>query len=1481
MISIPIRAALVVATLLCPTQLASAQAVISEFLADNRSGLTDSDGDESDWIEIRNTSASALNLAGWRLTDLPEDLSRWVFPSISVPAGGYVVVFASGKDRRDPASELHTNFGLDNNGEYLALVDPSGVIATEFNFPEQREDVSFGESGNIQEEVVVPEGASGRWLVPTQAMTGWETRQFNDVLWSSGTTGIGYDTGDDYDTLISTDVQTLMLNINGSGYLRIPFTLDDASEITGLQLNVRYDDGFVAYINGVQVAASSNVNFPVQWNSLATIQHPDADALNPVPFDAASGIPGLVDGQNVLAIQFLNATLNSSDLLLMPELVATLPDPSLNGVVGYLPTPTPGMGNGNSVAGFVEETSFSVERGFYSSTQNVTLATSTADASIRYTTDGSVPTEASGTLYTGPISIPTTTVLRTVAFKDGFQSSKTGTQTYLFTADVKGQADMDPDISATPPYSNTIENDLSNNLPVLSLAVNDDDFFGPSGIYQNPDLSGRGAEVPLSVEFFNPSDAADQFQVDAGVRIHGGNARSHPKKPMRLYFRGEYCETRLRHPLFDGSPVESFDQLILRGGGHDSWSLAATFGREDEDIPPHGLIMRDQFLRKTETEMGLLSPRGRYVHTYINGRYWGIYDIHERANAAYFESHLGGSEDDYDVLHHREFVGQEYVVVDGDALAWESARAIASAGITTPEQYEAIQEYIDIDNLIDHCIVRMWSGDYDWCGPISRPSGDVTVFSGKNWYTGRRSRGGDGKFHFFCWDAEMSMGNHLMFNLFLPVLPPQRITDFDLTGANDQGSPVQFYDALRTYPEFQQRFGDRLQKHFFNDGAMSVANNRSRWVDMWLELRSPMVAESARWGDEGTPDDPFKRNSTWLGEVFWVRDTYIASRNDIVLDQFRNRDLYPEIAAPVFSQHGGSVPSGFMLSMSDEGNSIYYTTDGSEPLIPAEVASVDLVGGVAPAQALVPSIPNDGFLLTIPEWTETPDPPNIASWVSGQTGIGYETSGTDFQPLINLDISAASGANATVYVRVPFEIEAGTDISTFSELILSMRYDDGFVAYLNGTRVAASNNPTAVRWNSEALGNRSDELAVAYENFDITSFRDELVVGDNMLAIHALNSTRSSSDLLCSPLLSARVVTSEGSPSPTAMLYTGEIPLDSTSLVRARSLAPGGALSAVTEATFLVGTLASSENLVVSEINYRPQPPTTPAEMAVANGRTDFEFIELMNIGAEAIDLTRVNFSQGIDFSFSLGTPVTLLQPGEYALIVEDRDAFEARYGSAAAARIAGEFASDSKLSNNGETITLLGANGSTIRSFTYSDSEPWPVAADGEGFTLQLIAPNSNPDHALAESWQASTEFGGTPAGFTIPDGDYDAWAATAFAALPGADTTPGADPDGDGWPNLVEYALATSPADSTSLPEIEVFIADVAGVDHIAIRYTISPLATDVTITPQTSVDLVNWNADTVQLDPPAGQVRTQRATATLDSSQRRKLRLLVTLN
>ncbi|MHB1038668.1 MAG: lamin tail domain-containing protein [Pirellulales bacterium] len=120
--------------------------VINEFMADNRATLLDDDGDYSDWIELYNSGAAAVDLGGWYLTDDAMNLTKWAFPSMAIDSNEYLLVFASGKDRRDPLRDLHANFRLNSRGEYLGLVMPDGfTVAHDYvpAYPPQQPDVAF------------------------------------------------------------------------------------------------------------------------------------------------------------------------------------------------------------------------------------------------------------------------------------------------------------------------------------------------------------------------------------------------------------------------------------------------------------------------------------------------------------------------------------------------------------------------------------------------------------------------------------------------------------------------------------------------------------------------------------------------------------------------------------------------------------------------------------------------------------------------------------------------------------------------------------------------------------------------------------------------------------------------------------------------------------------------------------------------------------------------------------------------------------------------------------------------------------------------------------------------------------------------------------------------------------------------------------------------------------------------------------------
>ncbi|MHC4326375.1 MAG: lamin tail domain-containing protein, partial [Planctomycetota bacterium] len=335
--------------------------MISEFMAINGSKqpleageLLDEDGDSSDWIEIYNPTDTAVDLDNWYLTDDMDNLNRWKFPSIQLQPGQFEIIFASGKDRDDPDDELHTNFTLAGSSGFLALIKPDGeTIEYAYEYPQQFGNISYGLSSGAAvlatETTLIAEPTPARALIPTDNSLGlsWTERQFNDSKWQAGTTGVGYD----YAGLIGLDVST-MRNVNQTVYIRIPFIVADVSVIDELTLRMKYEDGFVAYLNGHQLGSD---NAPgsneLTWNSGSNGNRDDSLAVNFQDFDISAYKDFLVLGVNVLAIQGLNGSMGSSDLLILPELVATeLESIELSSdSEGYFENPTPGGKNSGAI----------------------------------------------------------------------------------------------------------------------------------------------------------------------------------------------------------------------------------------------------------------------------------------------------------------------------------------------------------------------------------------------------------------------------------------------------------------------------------------------------------------------------------------------------------------------------------------------------------------------------------------------------------------------------------------------------------------------------------------------------------------------------------------------------------------------------------------------------------------------------------------------------------------------------------------------------------------------------------------------------------------------------------------------------------------------------------------------------------------------------------------------------------------------------
>jgi hypothetical protein len=748
---------------------------ITEFMAANAATILDEDGDSSDWIELHNGGTYGVSLTGWLLTDDADVPAKWRFPSVTLGAGQFMIVWASVKDRTNAAAPLHTNFKLNRDGGYLGLFDArTNLISAFTNYPAQFIGVSYG-------------------------------------------------------------------------------------------------------------------------------------ALSNVP--------------------------------------------------GYFATPTPGTSNAAQFAGRADAPGFSHQRGFYDTNFPLALTSKTAGAAIYFTTNGTLPSPTNGVLYTAPLAITNTAVIRAAAFASGLLPSDAHTRTFLFTRDIILQPDgrpppgwpttwganrvnygMDTNVVNDPRYRGTIEGDLRA-MPSVSVVMNLNDLFNAvTGIYANPANDGIAWERPMSLELIYP-DGRDGFQEGAGIRIRGGFSRdtNDPKHSFRFFFREKYGAAQLNFPMFGPDGAKVFDKFDLRCTQDGSWAYQGD---------ANGTFLPDMFTRRTQGALSQPYTRGNFYHLYINGVYWGVYNTEERAEASFAASYFGGEPEDYDTVR-VEYGPFDVVAADGNLAAWKRLWQAATNGFASIANYQRVQGnnpdgtpnpayevLVDMDNLIDYMLLTIYVGSYD--GPVYMNSFPNNFFATRN----RHTREG---FRFTAHDAELSLSD----------------VNYDRTGTITVGDPAAgsmfsesnpqyVWQRLWANAEFRLRAADHVQRHFFNGGPLTTAACLARYAALTNELFRGMIGESARWGD--AQREPPVLREDWVNAVSRVMNNYLPNRSPIVLQQLRNRGLYPAVGAPVLSQMGGEVPDGYPLELSHTNVSgvIYFTTDGGDPR---------LLGGAVSPSAQSYSVP--------------------------------------------------------------------------------------------------------------------------------------------------------------------------------------------------------------------------------------------------------------------------------------------------------------------------------------------------------------------------------------------------------------------------------------------------------------------------------------------------------------------------------------------
>ena len=625
------------------------------------------------------------------------------------------------------------------------------------------------------------------------------------------------------------------------------------------------------------------------------------------------------------------------------------------GMPRFFSPATPGTANGNGYAGVVEAPVFSTGRGFHDAPFDLTLVAPTPQAQIRYTIDGSKPSSTAGTLYAGsPLPVTTTSKVRAIAFRDGWLSQAVQTHSYVFVDHVAQQPANPPgwpanwgynsEVNAIVPADYAMDPRVVNNtlpgygiraalLDIPSVSVNlpmDDFITPPGGIYASPLAR---VEKECSVEFL-PVDGTAGFQADCKVEVHGNSSRRPArmqKHSLRLSFSSAVGPPKLDYPLFPDSPVDEFNKLVLRACFTDSWGLVSwDAGRYR---PNDSQYTRDVWMKRSFGDMGHSRSYGRYVHLYVNGLYFGLHDLTERLEDDFFAEHLGGEPEHWQV--NADFAT--------GSPRWTEMMAIAnSADIATPAGYQAILPYLDVANFADYMLLHFYADSEDW-----------PRFNG---YAAANPVSGDGRFRFWVWDQEIALDKF----------------SWNRYNSNIAGpGPGPLFQRLRLSPEFRLLFADRVKKHLFDGGAISLAGSASRYLEIAGKIDKAIVAESARWGDtadttpygsavqqpsplnnveaDAYPPAPnfggpggayFTRESSWLVERDHIVNYHlpvIHSNSDSrgLVQELRANNLYPALDAPVFSQHGGILPPGQTLAISAALGTVHYTTDGLDPRDPA------------------------------------------------------------------------------------------------------------------------------------------------------------------------------------------------------------------------------------------------------------------------------------------------------------------------------------------------------------------------------------------------------------------------------------------------------------------------------------------------------------------------------------------------------------------
>ena len=807
------RLSLIFAIIVTFSDTFSQSLILNEIVAKNGTSYTNANGKTPDWIELRNVSSQTIDLSEYYLTTSKMKNSVVPLGSAKLVANGYML--------------YETTKGNSDVAQWTTVVDYGDVFS---------------------------------YVVPEANISDWTSSSFDDSQWLNGKTPIGYG---------ETDIVTSVPN-SRSIFIRRNFTVKHVESIAQMILHMDCDDGFIAYINGTEIARSNMNSNDFDAFSTTYTDGVMKEGQTPPAYAISNFSKVLHEGENTLCIQIHNCSDESSDLIGIPILsigyaesfndvqnisqYLSLPcgkslsldassdtlyllknseiidkiswkdlpaDVSIGRVDGdnqnvyYFSETTPNKKNStiSYMAKTLSKPKLTPNAGIYENQIYVKTYSSDNKVSLRYTTNGSVPTESSP-IFPDSLKVADNTNLRVRAFRDGYLPSETTTATYLY---VQFQT-----------------------LPIASITAKHADFFdyktgiyveGPNAEKAEPHFGAnywQDWEVPVHFEYFD-TDGNRVVSQDVGCKIGGNWSRANAQKTLKLYARDQYGKDKINYQFFKDKPISSFHMILLRNAGNDFKNTQ----------------MLDGTIAELAKEMNIDRQAYQPAVVYINGKYYGIQNVREKQNEHYIIENYGYDKEDIDI------VKNGYELINGtDNDYWEMLDFIENNDMSISSNYEKAKQLLDIPSYIDYYVLEIYMANDDWPG---------------NNYACWRSRSENTPWRYLLFDCDHGFGIwHL----------EERLTGINLNGkmytmyewctdatsthyANDANTTKLLRSLLKS-PEFRRDYmnatADRLNT------TLSSSNIRHVIDSIENLISNEMPDHVQKWGDSYYTLDRQKQN---------------------------------------------------------------------------------------------------------------------------------------------------------------------------------------------------------------------------------------------------------------------------------------------------------------------------------------------------------------------------------------------------------------------------------------------------------------------------------------------------------------------------------------------------------------------------------------------------------------------------------------------